>query len=184
MRPEPGQVLHFSEDPAIKRFDPHVAPTSREKEPYVWAVDASRSPDYWFPRDCPRALAWTVDDSTREDQDRIIGPGCGDRVHAVEYEWLDALRTVRLYAYRLPAAPFKPFGTPATHAHVATEPVEPLGPPEPVGDLLHLHAEAGIHLRVLPNLWPFWDAVTTSTLGWSGIRLRNARPRPTQPETR
>ncbi|HEY0540094.1 MAG TPA: hypothetical protein VGD53_17120 [Actinoallomurus sp.] len=57
-------------------------------------------------------------------------------------------------------------------------PVEPLGPAEPVGDLLRLHEQAGIQLRVLPNLWPFWDRVTTSTLGFSGIRLRNGRPRP------
>ncbi|WP_370939740.1 DUF6886 family protein [Amycolatopsis sp. cg13] len=44
--------------------------------------------------------------------------------------------------------------------------------------LLRLHEEAGIQLRVLSNLWPFWDAVTASTAGFSGIRLRNARPRP------
>jgi hypothetical protein len=63
---------------------------------------------------------------------------------------------------------------------VATEPVEPLGPPEPVGDLLALHEEAGIHLRVLPHLWAFWAEVTVSTMQWSGIRLRNAKgaPRP------
>jgi hypothetical protein len=61
---------------------------------------------------------------------------------------------------------------------VATEPLSPLGPPEPVGDLLALHDEAGIELRVLPNLWAFWEAVVASTLGFSGIRLRNARPRP------
>jgi hypothetical protein len=59
----------------------------------------------------------------------------------------------------------------------ATEPVEPLGPPEPVGDLLKLHEEAGIQLRVLDNLWAFWDVVITSTVDFSGIRLRNARPR-------
>ena len=54
----------------------------------------------------------------------------------------------------------------------------PLGPAEPVGDLLELHAAAGIQLRVLDNLWPFWDAVISSTLGFSAIRMRNARPRP------
>ncbi|WP_406641954.1 DUF6886 family protein [Amycolatopsis sp. WGS_07] len=32
-------------------------------------------------------------------------------------------------------------------------------------------------LRRHRNLWPFWDAVTASTAGFSGIRLRNARPR-------
>ncbi|WP_244295204.1 DUF6886 family protein [Micromonospora orduensis] len=60
---------------------------------------------------------------------------------------------------------------------MAVEPVTPLGPAEPVGDLLRCHAEAGIQLRVLDNLWPFWDVVTDSSVGFSGIRLRNARPR-------
>jgi hypothetical protein len=63
-------------------------------------------------------------------------------VHAVEYRWLDALRTVRMFAYRLPADRFAPFGEFA-HARVATGPVRPLGPPQPVGDLLALHEEAG-----------------------------------------
>lgn len=173
MRPEPGQVLHFSEDPTITRFVPHVAPTARQPEPYVWAVDADRSPDYWFPRQCPRAMAWTTPSSSDTDRDRIIGPGGGERVHAIEYGWLDAMRTVRLFAYRLPAAPFRPFGEPP-NAHVATEPVEPLGPAEPVGDLFALHEQAGIQLRVLPDLAPFWQAVIASTLGFSGILLRNA----------
>jgi hypothetical protein len=181
MRPEPGQVLHFSEDPTIRRFAPHVAATAHESNPYVWAVDGDRAPDYWFPRECPRAMAWVVPDTAPGDRDLIIGPGCGDRVHGVEYGWLDAMRTVRLYAYRLSADRFRPIGERDPHAHVATEPVVPLGPAEPVGDLLRLHEEAGIQLRVLPNLWPFWDAVTASTLGWSGIRLRNARPRTTSP---
>ena len=173
MRPAPGEVLHFSEDPTITRFAPHVAATSRESEPYVWAVGADRCPDYWFPRDCPRAMAWTVPETTRADRDRIIGAGCGDRVHAIEYRWLDALRTTRLYAYRLPADEFRPIGEHA-HALVATVPVTPLGPPEPVGDLLAAHEEAGIQLRVMHNLWSFWDAVLQTTLGFSGIRLRNA----------
>jgi hypothetical protein len=123
-------------------------------------------------------MAWTTGTSTADDRERILGPGGGERMHAVEYGWLDAIREVRLFAYRLPADLFRPFGTPAPHALVATRPVEPLGPPEPVGDLLKLHESAGIQLRVLPNLWPLWDAVVRSTLGFSGIRLRNARARP------
>jgi hypothetical protein len=178
VRPESGQALHFSEDPTITCFVPHVAATARQPEAYVWAVDADRAPDYWFPRQCPRAMAWTTPTTSDADRDLILGPGGGRRVHAVEYRWLDALRTTTLYAYRLPAGRFQPFGTPVPNAHVATELVEPLGPPEPVGDLLALHEEAGIQLRVLPNLWPFWDAVITSSLGFSGIRLGNARPRP------
>ncbi len=147
MRPRPGEVLHFSEDPAITRFAPHVAATTRETEPYVWAVDAARSPDYWFPRDCPRAMAWATTASTRADRDRVLGPGGGDRVHAIGYGWLEAMRTVRLYAYRLPAKSFHPIGTPVPNAHVATRPVAPLGPPEAVGNLLRLHEDCGIRLR-------------------------------------
>jgi hypothetical protein len=177
MRPGPDQVLHFSQDPTITRFVPHVAASAQQPEAYVWAVDTERAPDYWFPRDCPRAMAWVTPSTTDADRERVLGPGGGDRVHAIEYGWLDALQTVRLFAYRLPAAPFEPFGASAPHAHVATEPVEPLGPAEPVGDLLHLHEQAGIQLRLLTNLWPFWDTVTTSSLGFSGIRMRNGRPR-------
>ncbi|MGP3916427.1 DUF6886 family protein [Nonomuraea sp. 10N515B] len=174
MRPEPGQVLHFSEDPTIERFVPHVAPTSALSEAYVWAVDHDRCPDYWFPRACPRAMAWVGPRTTEADKVRIIGPGCGERVHAIEYGWLDALRDVKLYAYRLPADDFAPIGDPPS-AVVAKVPVEPLGPPERVGDLFELHEEAGIQLRVLPNLWAFWHEVIESTLEFSGIRLRNAR---------
>jgi hypothetical protein len=177
MRPAPGELLHFSEDPSITRFVPHVAATAQQPEAYVWAVDHDRAPDYWFPRHCPRCLAWVTPTTSEADRERIIGAGSGQRVHAIEYDWLDAIRNVRLYAYRLPAEPFHRFGTPEPHCHVATVPVTPLGPPEPVGDLLRLHDAAGIQLRVLNNLWPFWDAVITSTVGFSGIRLRNAKPR-------
>ena len=172
MRPAPGEVLHFSEDPTIDIFRPHLAPTSVQTTPYVWAVGPDRAPDYWFPRQCPRAMAWVGPDTSPADQSRIIGDGCGTRVHAIEYGWLDALRTVELYAYRLPAADF------AEHdaAVVARVDVRPIGPPERVGDLFALHEAAGIQLRVLQRLHDFWAAVVTSTLEFSGIRLRNAQP--------
>jgi uncharacterized protein DUF6886 len=177
MRPGPGEVLHFSEDPTITSFVPHVAATAQQPEAYVWAVNAEQAPSYWFPRDCPRVMAWGIATTTVDDLQRILGPGGGPRVHAIEYAWLERLRTTRLYAYRLPAGPFRPFGAPQPHAMVAVEPVAPLGPAEPVGDLLAHHAAAGIQLRVLPNLWAFLDAVAASSVQFSGIRLRNAAPR-------
>lgn len=122
-------------------------------------------------------MAWVTPSTTDADRERIIGAGGGDRVHAIEYRWLDAFRTVTLFAYRLPASRFRPFGEPSPHAYVASEPVEPLGPAEPVGDLVRLHEQAGIQLRVLASLWPFWDVVTASTAGFSGIRLRNGAGR-------
>ena len=35
------------------------------------------------------------------------------------------------------------------------------------------HAEAGIELRIVPNLGALWKQVIASTLEFSGIRLRN-----------
>nr|WP_246367504.1 DUF6886 family protein [Kibdelosporangium persicum] len=123
-------------------------------------------------------MAWTTPETSTVDRERILGPGGGARVHSIEYGWLERMRTVRLFAYRLPAERFRPFGSPVPNASVSTVEVRPLGPPEPVGDLLGLHEEAGIQLRIMNNLWEFWDAVIISTLGFSGIRLRNASPRP------
>jgi hypothetical protein len=174
MRPAPGELLHFSEDPTITRFVPHVAATSALPDPYVWAVNADQAPSYWFPRNCPRMMAWTCAGTTTDDRERILGPGGGERVHTIEYGWLTRLQRARLFAYRLPAAPFRPL---ETHAMVAEEPVEPLGSAVEVGDLLTLHAAAGIQLRLLTNLWQFVDAVAASTLGFSGIRLRYATDR-------
>ena len=178
MLPAPGEVLHFSEDPTIGRFVPHVAATAQQPEAYVWALGAERAPCYWFPRQCPRGTAWVGPATTAADRDRIVGAGGGDRVHAVEYGWLDRLRATRLYGYQFAADAFRPFpfGSDHPYAWVATEAVVPLGPAEPVGDLLALHEAAGIQLRVLPELGPFWAAVAASTLEFSGIRLRNATP--------
>ncbi|NDL59014.1 DUF6886 family protein [Phytoactinopolyspora mesophila] len=174
MRPGPGEVLHFSENPDIHEFAPHVAATAQEKDAYVWAVDATRAQDYWFPRQCPRAMAWRGPKTSADDVERLLGAG-GVRVHMIEYGWLDAMRTVELYAYRFDAADFIPAGE-HQHAYVSTTTIRPLGRPQRVGDLFALHDEAGIELRVVRDLWPWWHAVIESSLEFSGIRLRNARP--------
>jgi hypothetical protein len=183
MRPRAGEVLHFSEDPMITRFVPHVAATAQRPEAFVWAVGDSSAPSYWVPRDCPRVMAWVTSATTTADRERVLGPGGGSRVHAVEYAWLERIASVELYAYRFSADAFEPLhddpssGQPP-YAFVSTRAVEPIAPPEPVGSVLRLHEQAGIQLRVLDNLWLFWDFVRASTLGHSGIRLANAAARP------
>jgi hypothetical protein len=159
MRPAPGEVLHFSEDPTLTRFAP--------ADEYVWAVGYDRAPDYWFPRDCPRGMAWVTPSTT---DTTLLSPGVS-RVHVIEYGWLHRMQTVALYGYRLPAEPFEAI----EHAMVSRVAVEPLGRPERVGDLLALHHDAGIELRLVDNIWPWWHEVVKSDLGFSGIRLRNAK---------
>jgi hypothetical protein len=163
--PRPGEVLHFSEDPAIERFVPHVAATAQQPEAYVWTVDALNAPCYWFPRQCPRVCSW--------------GDGA-ERVHAIEDAWLDAMRTTRLYAYRFAAADFEAFGE-RPHAHVATRPVSPLGPPVELGDLVRLHEEHDVELLVLPDLDDHFAGVRAQGLEFSGIRMGNAGIGPAGP---
>ncbi|RCK71101.1 hypothetical protein DT076_01120 [Desertihabitans brevis] len=167
-----GEVWHFSEDPTITGFVPHVAATARQPEAYVWAVDAARCPDYWFPRQCPRAMAWREPGTDPGVADRLLGRRT-ERVHVIEHGWLRPLLTTTLYAYPFDARDFRPFGTPV-HASVAERPVHPLRAPEVLDDLAGLHAAAGIELRVTRDLFGWWAEVVGSGLGFSGIRLRNS----------
>jgi hypothetical protein len=171
--PGPGELLHVSEDPAITRFVPRRAATQQVGGSYVWALDAEHAPCYWFPRACPRATAWTVGATTVHDA-RILG-GAG-RVHAVERRWTDAMGTTPVYAYRLPADRFRPIDPDDHYAFVCERTVEPLGPPGLLGDLVDLHARAGIELRMVDDLGPFWRAVRATSLAHSGIRLARADP--------
>ncbi len=154
VRPSAGEVLHFSEDPSITEFTPHVAPTAVQPQKYVWAVDYDRAPSYWFPRNCPRILTWARSETT--DADRALFLGTSWRVHAIEYAWLSVMHRTVLYAHRFAATDFTPLGAPERHAMVATKTVRPLALPEKVGSLLAAHEAAGIELRLLPKLWPYW----------------------------
>ena len=46
-----------------------------------------------------------------------------------------------------------------------------------VGDPIQQLASLRVDLRVLPTLWPLHDEVTASSMEFSIIRMRNARPR-------
>lgn len=167
-------LLHFSEDPTIERFEPHVPPTNPDQAPAVWAIDEAHAPLYWFPRDCPRGTVWAND----RDQRRVLAERfltSSRRLHVTELAWLDRIRDARLFVYRFDAAPFRPWPE-AEGQWIATEPVTPVDV-KPVGDLIGLHVAAGIELRFVENLWPFWDAVVASGLPFSGVRLGNAAPR-------
>ena len=165
----PHALWHVSEDASIRRFEPHVVAASGRSEPLVWTVDTRHLPLYWFPRDCPRACFWAHERTTAEDAALLHG---SSRVHAVEAAWLDRMRAARVVAYRLPEEPFEHTGD---GFWVSAEPVEPLELVE-LGDVLDRHAAALIELRFVPSIWPLWHRVAESTLEFSGIRLRNARP--------
>lgn len=172
----PADVLyHFSEDPAIRVFRPHFAPTAALPDPLVWAIDGEHAPLYWFPRACPRVTFWAIETTTLEDRARFLADTTAGRVHAIEAAWLDPMRACELYVYRFPGDRFELLDANGGF-WVARHEVVPLDV-APVGDLLRRHAGAGMELRITPSLWPLADAVAASTLGFSLVRMGNAAPR-------
>jgi hypothetical protein len=159
----PHALWHVSEDPAIRRFEP--------REGKVWAIGTRLLPLYWFPRDCPRATLWADSRTSEQDVERFLGGNRSQRVHVVEPDGLEPMRTARVVAYRMPE---QPFAENEDRFWISEEPVEPLDLVE-LGDLVERHEAAGIELCTEPDLLAFWDEVVASTLGFSGIRLRNAR---------
>jgi len=165
---------HFSEDPSIEQFIPHVPTTNPTQRAAVWAIDADHAPLYWFPRDCPRVTAWprTPNDLAAF---QATWHTTARRVHAIESGWLDRMRTVALYRYDLPAAPFQPWpdaeGQWIAHTLVKPQAVDRLG------DLLTLHVQADIELRITPSLWPLWDLAQDGPWSFPIVRMRNAASR-------
>lgn len=168
-------VWHFSEDPTIREFVPRAGARGAPTEKAVWAIDEEHAPAYWFPRECPRVTFWRGSDQPGAIGDALLAGVGTQRVHAVEWAWLDRIRDATVYRYAFDGSAFEPWRRAGGH-HIARATVRPLHV-EPLGDLLALHADAAIELRLLPTIWPLVDSVRDSGLGFSIIRVRNALPR-------
>jgi hypothetical protein len=169
---EPGALWHFSEDPAIRRFEPR--PPAGDGA--VWAVDDAHAPLFWFPRDCPRVCAWVGTSTTDEDRERFFGSASArNRLNVVESGWERVIGRCRLYGYRMPAETFVLIdGSPGYwQSTLAVSPIERVE----IGDLLTCHERAAIDLRVVDDVWAFYDEVAASTLSRSASRLRNSAHR-------
>ncbi len=167
-------LYHFSEDPGIDRFVPHVPATNPTQPPSVWAIDEFHAPLYWFPRECPRVTAWPRDDIERTAFAEAFVTDA-TRVHSIELGWLPTMTTTTIYRYRFADDVFQPW-VEASGQWISSEPVEPLGV-VPFDDLLALHVAAGIELRAVPNLWPIRDLAVSDRWDFSIVRFQGATPR-------
>lgn len=170
-----AELYHFSENPSIERFTPHVPATNPAKPPAVWAIDAAHAPLYWFPRDCPRVTAWPRTVGERHGFEAAFHT-TAPRLHAIELGWLDRLRTTNLFRYRFDSAMFS-HRTDASGQWTSGVEVEPIDV-HPVGDLLDAHVQAGVEPRVVPSLWSLHDAVQSDRWDFSIVRMNNAERRP------
>jgi hypothetical protein len=167
----PHALWHVSEDPAIEVFRPHVPATNATAPPAVWAIDTRHLPTFWFPRDCPRGCIWLSGRESDEDRERFFGHTAATRIHVIESSWAESMNTTTLSLYRLPGESFEPHDVGGYW--VSDQTVEPVERVE-IDDLVGRHAAAEIDLRITPSIWPWWTAVTASTLDFSGSRLRNS----------
>ena len=169
---DPEDLWHYSEDPAIEGFVPHVPVTNPDQPPMVWTIDDEHAPLLWFPRDCPRIAFWTEDGSP---PDRL-GPTSASRVHAMESGWVDRMRDCQLFVYRFAVDRFRPW--PDADGYWVSDEEHTALDVAPVGDLLELHRERGIELRLLDDLRSLRDAVIESGYRFSMTRMRNISPAP------
>lgn len=164
-------LFHVSEEPGIERFEPRAA--ADMGEPVVWAIDEKRLQNYLVPRECPRVTYYAGNDTTKADVERFLGSTAA--VIAIEDGWWERLLCCRLYCYHLPAETFCCIDECAGY-FVSRVPVVPASM-EVIDDSRAELLRRGVDLRVVPTLWPLRDAVVASSLRFSIIRMRNAKPR-------
>lgn len=164
-------LFHVSEESGIEVFEPRAAEGAGV--PVVWAIDAERLRNYLLPRECPRVTFYAGSETTRADVERFLGSSRA--VVAVESGWLGRLRSCRLYCYHLPRVTFECVDECAGY-FVSRAAVVPARV-EVFDDVMAELARRGVELRLVPDLWALHDAVAASSLRFSIIRMRNARPR-------
>jgi hypothetical protein len=169
------RLFHVSEDAAIGRFDPRPPPSpdAGVVGDAVWAIAEPFLPNYLLPRDCPRICFRAGPQTSDADRDRFLGAAA--HVVAFEADWLERVKTARLALYEMPLEPFAEALGEAGY-WISRESVTPARLTM-IDDALGALADRGVEVRVLQDFWPLSDAVAGSSLRFSIIRKRNARPR-------
>ena len=169
------RLFHVSEECGIGRFEPRPPPSpdAGVVGDAVWAVAESHLVNFLTPRDCPRITFRAGPDTSEDDRARFLART--ERVVAFEEDWLERVRTCTLYLYEMPPATFEEV-LPEAGYWISREAVTPAGV---IGqsDLITALAKAGAEVRILDDFWPLADAVAASTLKFSILRKRNAKPR-------
>ena len=164
------KLFHVSEESNITEFAPRYS--SYTKKPVVWAIAESKLANYLLPRDCPRVCFSKGEKTSAADSQHL---GLSRHAIAIETSWFARAVSTTLYLYEMPNAAFNLYDAIAGYyiadavvipiqQHIIERPIEVLA--------------KNVELRILPSLWQLHDAVIDSTLDFSIIRMKNARPRP------
>lgn len=167
------KLWHVSDIAGISSFEPRV-PTNADAgiaHPVVWAAADSHLVNYLFPRDCPRVAIRRTSTTSSIDVDRFFGPGSAGVIVFMEASWFERA-SGPLWCYDLPPGTFRCIDANAGYfaSREAVVPAYERRVDSPLQELIRRGAE----LRVVPRLRPVAEAVATSSLAFSIIRLRNA----------
>lgn len=170
-------LFHISEEQGIETFVPRPPPSPEAGVvgDAVWAIDEEHLPNYLLPRDCPRVTYGVGARTTPEERASFFGSSRAKRIVAIEKAWRARIAECRLYLYRLPDETFRVSDANAGY-YISRCVVTPLSV-RIVDDPLGLMVELGAEYRFLDDLWPLRNDVIASSLEFSIIRWRNARPR-------
>lgn len=169
-----ARLFHVSEEAGIQRFEPRPSPSYFEtiRGDVVFAVSEELLHNYLLPRDCPRVGFYAGTESRQEDVARFLGPGGAEYVLAIEKGWLPRVMAGTIYVYELPVEEFTLLDVCAGY-HVSYSAVAPLSV-RTVDDILGELLSRPVELRLVESLWPLAEAVKSSTMQFSCIRMRNA----------
>ena len=174
-------LFHVSEVSNIERFEPRMPPTESPtiKKPVVWAVAKTHVANYLLPRECPRVAFRLSPVSTEQDRERFFGSSGSSHVVAIEAQWFERATSCILWLYEFSPESFTCADAIAGY-FVSSAAVNPISRVRIEHPLVKLVA-SGVELRVVPSLVGLAAAVSSSSLAFSCIRMRNAGANPNAP---
>ena len=170
-----NRLFHVSEEAGILIFEPRPSPSFFKAitGDVVFAIDGKLLHNYLLPRDCPRVTYHAAPATTVADKEKFIGSSSADHIIPVESGWYQRIKETTLYCYEFLADDFIIIDECAGY-YVSYQPVIPLSV-TPVTDIIAELLSRNIELRLTPSLIRLADAVSTSSLHFSNIRMRNAK---------
>jgi hypothetical protein len=165
------RLFHVSDGPPLRTMHPRPSPPGTEHagQEWIWAADEEHLPNYLLPRQCPR-VGWRPPTTPHPLLDSTT-----PRVVAVEHVWVSHLQDTHLVVHELDPAGFTLLDAQAGYWVTARDVA--VTRTHRVTDCPAELASRDVELRAVGNLWPYLDAAVAHGAEFSGIRLRNARPR-------
>jgi hypothetical protein len=172
---EKMRLFHVSENGNISFFQPKASPSfiPNLRGDVVFGISESLLHNYLVPRDCPRVTYYVGPRTTQQDIDHFLGESSADHVMALESRWIETIQKTTLYCYELPASTFTVLDECAGY-FVSYDTVYPISVTR-IDDAIQALSVRNVELRFMPSLERLANAVKSSTLNFSLIRMRNAK---------